>query len=320
MPASSEPTVSVSPHPILNGVLGLPTLDATDIQARFNQVDAVIIGMPWDGGTTGLPGQRHGPEIVRKFSPSLGFNLDSESRLHGVRDPLSGAEVLGQRQIFDLGDLGGVPLDPRIDRASYYQVAQETAYRAARIARVPVFIGGDHSVTAATVTGVSRALEEPLHLVCFDAHCDVGPVSESVTSYGQLTHANFVNYLATTGSIAGADILGVRAPLPESHFPLPKGVHCRSSATDLLDIDAPTFLSIDLDVLSPEAFSATGHPEPGGSDLTNLVHEVNHVCSTYNIIGIDVVETTYSDRWSEEAGKTVAALLLATLRAVLGDN
>lgn len=309
------------PTPQFNGVLGIPMLDATEVEEQFNRVDAVVIGLPWDGGTTGLPGQRHGPEIVRKFSPNLGFQLDRHGGLAGVRDAVTGATILGGRRVFDLGDLGGVPVDPRLDRAEYYSAAQHTAYRAARLARVPVFIGGDHSVTAATVAGVSEAVGRPLHLVCFDAHCDVGPAAATTETFSQLTHANFVSYLSTTGAISAADIIGVRAPLPESHFPLPDEVRCRASVDELPAAhSAPAFLTIDMDVLSPEAFPATGHPEPGGSDLTQLIRDVASVCAKVDVVGVDIVETTYSDRWSEEAGRTVAALLLATLRAILGDD
>lgn len=210
----------MSPLPMLSGILGLPALDAHQVQEQFDRVDAVVIGLPWDGGTTGLPGQRHGPEIVRKFSPNLGFSLDAESRLQGVRDPVSGAKLLGDRRIFDLGDLGGVPIDPRLDRLTYYRAVEDTALRAAQLATVSVFLGGDHSVSAATIVGLSKALGEPLRLVCFDAYCDVGPVAQEVDSYEQLTHANFLSYLASVPAVSSVDVVGVRAALPDSHFPL----------------------------------------------------------------------------------------------------
>ena len=146
----------MSPAPMLSGILGLPALDAHQVQEQFERVDAVVIGLPWDGGTTGLPGQRHGPEIVRKFSADVGFSLEAASRLQGVRDPVSGAKVLGGRRIFDLGDLGGIPIDPRLDRVTYYRAVEDTAFRAARLATVPVFLGGDHSVSAATIVGISK--------------------------------------------------------------------------------------------------------------------------------------------------------------------
>lgn len=311
----------MSPLPMLSGILGLPALDAHQVQEQFDRVDAVVIGLPWDGGTAGLPGQRHGPEIVRKFSPNLGFSLDAESRLQGVRDPVSGAKLLGYRRIFDLGDLGGVPIDPRLDRLTYYRAVEDTALRAAQLATVSVFLGGDHSVSAATIVGLSKALGEPLRLVCFDAHCDVGPVAQEVDSYEQLTHANFLSYLASVHAVSSVDVVGVRAALPDSHFPLPKGVQCHASAKSLPPTEPalPTYLSIDVDVLSPEAFPATGHPEPGGRDLGSLINELSRVCKSSNIIGIDIVETTYSDHSSESAGRTVSAILLAVLRATLGD-
>lgn len=305
--------------PTSNGVLGLPAAEARLLQHEFGRVDSVIIGFPWDGGTSGVPGQRHGPEIIRKFGPDLGLQLDGEARLKGVRDPVTGETLLGGKRVFDLGDLGGLPLDPRLDRVAYYRAIEETSTRASRLARTPVYLGGDHSVTAAAVAGAVAELGQPLRLICFDAHCDVGPAAEVIDGYNGVTHANFINYLTVTDAVSSVDVIGVRAPLPEGNFPLPDGVRCHSSVDSLEPPDSglPTYLSIDVDVLSPESFPATGHPEPGGRDVADLLADVSEICRTFNVVGADIVETTYSDHFNEGSARTVSAILLTILRGVL---
>lgn len=300
------------------GLLGLPMLEAAEVGRRYGRADAVVIGLPFDGGTTSLPGQRHGPEILRKLGPSAGFRVSADGQLGGVVDPVRSVEVLAGRRIFDLGDLGGVPIDPRRPRENYYRAIADTGRQAVDLADLVVFIGGDHSVTAATVKGVAEAIEGPIDLVCFDAHCDVGPADQHVPDLHSITHANFLNFLDHNSFVASSSIVGVRAMLTAAHLPLPKTVTCLphvASAAQAAN-SRPVYLSIDVDVLSPEVFPGTGHPEPGGLTFVELCEQVDVLARGRKIVAMDIVETTYSDRWNEESARVASALLLNALRSI----
>lgn len=308
-----------SQDPILDGVMGLPALDANTVRDAYGWADAVIVGIPWDGGTTGLPGQRHGPELIRKFGPKPGFEVTADGRLTGLRVPDTGRLLIGGKRVFDIGDLGGVPLDPRLPRQVYFDAIRDTATRASEVSGMPVFIGGDHSITAPIVHGLAENLQNKVRLICFDAHCDTAPAQDRITNFADLTHANFLSYLDQAGCCSNADIVGVRAPLQDKFFPLPEIVNCFPSTSQLLDRDPsePVYLSIDVDILSPETFPATGHPEAGGPSLEAFLTDLRAVCAKFNVVGADIVETTYSDIWNENSARNVNAIILTLLDAAL---
>lgn len=72
------------------GALGLPAADVDPVVSGSLEAEAVIMGLPFDAGVTGVPGQRHGPEIFRKLSPGHDWSVDDDGALGGLIDPLTG--------------------------------------------------------------------------------------------------------------------------------------------------------------------------------------------------------------------------------------
>lgn len=283
--------------------------------------DAVILGLPFDAGVTGVPGQRHGPEIFRKLSPGHAWSLDAHGALGGLIDPTTGGPVLEGRRVFDLGDLGAVPIDPRVDRAAYYRALTGLAERLTRTRAVPLFVGGDHSLTAPVVTGLAAA-HGPVRLVCFDAHCDFS--GRPMPALADITHGDFLGHLLGAGAVTGCELYGVRTLLPGSCGPLPASLRCTYAYGFPEPADPvagePTHLSIDLDVIDPTEFPATGHPEAGGYRLRELLAAVEHVCRTRRVVAVDLVEALQDDRENRATSATVSALVLSCLRALLDDH
>jgi agmatinase len=54
--------------------------------------------------------------------------------------------------------------------------------------------------------------------------------------------------------------------------------------------DAPTFLSVDVDVLDPAFAPGTGTPEPGGMTSADLLRACRVLASRLRVVGMDVVE------------------------------
>ncbi|QFZ16219.1 arginase family protein [Saccharothrix syringae] len=310
-------TEATAPFRPAAGVLGLPAADLDALLTGGLTADAVVLGVPFDGGVPGLPGQRHGPELLRHHSPSHPWEVDGAGRLGGVLDPVSRRGVLTGRRVFDLGDLGSVPIDPRVPRAAYYRTLRELSAQLADHTRVPVFIGGDHSVTGPIATGLAD-VHGPLDLVCFDAHLDFH--SRPIPDFADLTHADFIGHLLQVGAIARADVHGVRAYLPAEAGPVPPEVTSRYAFEPAPHPGAaPVHLSVDLDVIDPAEFPGTGHPEPGGYRLRELLAAVGHVCRTRRVVGVDIVEATYEEHANRVTGTTIATVLMTCLRALLEE-
>src|SRR5919107_1324576 len=123
--------------------LGVPACDLDD-ESTYAGADVVVVGAPFDGGTSHRPGTRFGPQAIRTTDylphdgsrPSLALRTDGLRNLR-VRDA-------GDVEMFS-GDIGtALPA---------LAAAVETVVRAGA---VPVVLGGDHSITWADATGVAR--------------------------------------------------------------------------------------------------------------------------------------------------------------------
>jgi agmatinase len=53
---------------------------------------------------------------------------------------------------------------------------------------------------------------------------------------------------------------------------------------------APTYLSVDVDVLDPAFAPGTGTPEPGGMSSADLLWAVREIAASVPLVGADVVE------------------------------
>jgi agmatinase len=265
--------------------------------ASLAGADVVIVGAPFDGGTSHRPGTRFGPQAVR----STDYLAHDGSRPHlALRvDPLRDLRVL---------DAGDVEMPPgHIERA--LQALTEAVATVAENGAIPVVLGGDHSVTLADVTGVARRHGAgQVSVVHFDAHADTGDI-EFGSLYG---HGQPMRRLIESGAARGDRFLqiGLRGywPGPETlawmaeqrmrSFEMTeigtRGLDaCLDEAFAIAVDDCDgVFLSVDIDVADPGHAPGTGTPEPGGLSARQLLDAVRRVCLELPVVGVDVVEVS----------------------------
>jgi agmatinase len=77
--------------------LGVPACDWRD-PATYADADVVIVGAPFDGGTSHRPGARFGPQVIRgtDYLPADGSRPHLAMRVDALRDDLT---------VTDAGDL-----------------------------------------------------------------------------------------------------------------------------------------------------------------------------------------------------------------------
>jgi len=126
----------------------------------------------------------------------------------------------------DWGDVAPAPLTSPAPSApgihgeaetiAWTQALGDTALKAMRTGRFPIFMGGDHSLAMGTVSGISRHAKEagrPLFLLWLDAHSDVHtPQSSASGNY----HGMPVAYIA--GRPGFNALPAFPHPVPESHI------------------------------------------------------------------------------------------------------
>jgi agmatinase len=300
--------------------LGVPRCDLRD-PATFAGADVVILGAPFDGGTSHRPGTRFGPSAIRQACylahdgsrPSLALRVDGLTDL----------------RVLDAGDVEMPPGE--IERAL---AALERAVTAVATAgAVPVVLGGDHSIALPDVTGVAnhhgRGRVSVLH---FDAHADTGDI-EFGSLYG---HGQPMRRLLESGAARGDRFLqiGLRGywPGPETlDWMAGQGMRsyemseivtrgldaCLGEAmTVAMDDCDGVFLSVDVDVVDPGMAPGTGTPEPGGLTSRQLLDAVRRICLELPVVGLDVVEVSPPYDTAEVTAYLANRVVLEALSAI----
>ncbi|WP_232688275.1 formimidoylglutamase [Halobacterium zhouii] len=255
--------------------------------------DAVLVGEPYDGAVIGRKGAAEGPDEIRESLAGLKTHHFDEGPVTSV------------------GDLGNVAGAADADSVSDAQsMFQEVAERVHDLGALPVFVGGDNSLSYANA---SPLLERgTLGVVSFDAHLDCREVRgdpSSGTPYRQLFEAG-LDSLAVVGardfetSTAYADYLdeqGGTVVTAESVGRDPDGA--LADATAVLDDVDQLYVSVDIDVLDA-AYPGSSAPTPGGLQPRELFRLVRHLAGDDRVVGFEIVETAPP---LDSNGRTVAA-------------
>ncbi|MDQ6855694.1 MAG: agmatinase [Candidatus Dormibacteraeota bacterium] len=276
--------------------LGVPRADLDDA-GSYEAASAVIIGAPFDGGTSHRPGCRFGPMAMR---------VSDYLAADGRRPHLAlGIDPLVELGVVDVGDV----LMPAGEIASSLERLEQAVERVARSGAVPVVLGGDHTVALPDISGVARAVGwGRVSVIHFDAHADTGD-----TQFGSLIgHGTPMRRLIESGAVRGDRFLqvGLRGywPGPDTlewmaaqgmrSFEMTEVVsrgleECLTEAMGLAldDCDA-VFLSVDVDVVDPGMAPGTGTPEPGGLTSRQLLDAVRRIAMEVPLAGVDVVEVS----------------------------
>jgi len=252
----------------------------------------------------------------------------------------------------DHGDLaiGAVTSDPSPPaNAKFYdevktwiRLLSERAYHLARSGAVPIFMGGDHSLSMGSVNGVARYWREqgrPLFVLWLDAHADYNTPGTTITGNMHGMSSAFLCGESGLDDLLGdqprasitpsqLDLFGVRSIDPLEK----KLVHERRVAiADMRALDefgvgvlirrviervkaknGVLHLSFDVDFLDPAVAPGVATTVPGGATyreahlIMELLHDSELVCS------VDIVEL---NPFLDERGRTarVAVELIGSL-------
>jgi agmatinase len=267
----------------------LPMRDASKLgRDAYQGLAAVVLGVPYDGGTTYQPGARLGPYHVRRTS----------ALIHTYH-PAHRADVFGAVHTADGGNVAVSPFD----RAFTEQAIYEEVGLVASSGVVPFVVGGDHSVALPAMRAVARA-HGPLAVIHVDAHLDTsGP-----EVWGEAFHHGTPMRHALLEGIIARDKLfqvGIRATwgsAEEGSFGADHGAQVfpmtdaavrglRSVAAEIREaIGAlPAYLSFDVDAVDPAFAPGTGTPVVGGMSSREALELIRGLAGV-RLVGMDLVE------------------------------
>lgn len=296
--------------------LGVPAVDLD--AADPLPADVVILGAPFDGGTSHRPGARFGPQAIR---------LTDYLPHDGSRPHLAlGVDPLVELRVVDAGD---VEMPSGQTETSLERLADRVE-RISAAGALPVVLGGDHTIALPDVTGVARHHGfGRVSVVHFDAHADTGD-----TQFGSLHgHGTPMRRLIESGAVRGDRFLqiGLRGYWPDPQtlsWMAAQGMRSfemteitRRGLDDCLDegfaiaLDGcdTVFLSVDIDVVDPGMAPGTGTPEPGGLTSRALLDAVRRVGCELPLAGVDVVEVSPPYDHSEVTAYLANRVVLETL-------
>lgn len=274
------------------------------------QADVGFLGLPYDFAVGYRPGARFAPNALREASgryavgPEGYFDFESESyRLQNT-------------EIVDAGDVDPAQLEYQESFRRITEAARELRQRV----RLPVFVGGDHSVSYPILRAYSDI--EELYVVQLDAHLDFSD-SRNGTRY-----ANSSPFRRASEDLPGLKhitVLGLRGlrTNPEAYQSAKQRGHTLVSANKVrqnlawvlaqLPKGKKVYISFDADVLDPSILPGTSSPEVEGLTYAEALAIVAETIRHNQLVGFDLVELTPNLDPSVLSGLVGARLLAEVL-------
>ncbi|HEX3844614.1 MAG TPA: arginase [Steroidobacteraceae bacterium] len=293
-----------------------------------------LIGAPTDVGAAEL-GASMGPEAMRV----AGIHRALEER--GL-------------QVLDRGNLAGPP-NPRQPPSGGYRNLQavvewnrlihEAVYEDLRAERLPVMLGGDHSLAMGSISAVARHCQESgrkLRVLWLDAHADfnTGELSPSGNLHGMP--------LACLCGFGPKALVELGGPTPSLHPQWIRQIGVRSvdegekrffhelavevfdmryidemgmrqtmeQALTGLDRDTHLHVSFDVDFLDPEIAPGVGTVVPGGPTYREAQLCMEMIADTRRVGSLDVVELNPA----LDVRNATAVLAVSLLESLFGKS
>ncbi|MDD5475516.1 MAG: agmatinase [Syntrophales bacterium] len=235
-----------------------------------------ILPIPYDLTSTYQAGSRRGPLAILEASQQL---------------ELYDEELAQETWRAGIVTMGALEADARGPEHMIGKVKKEAAATLSR-KRIPVALGGEHSVTL----GMVQALKEffpSISVLQLDAHADLRDsyqgtpyshacVGRRIMEICPLVQAGIRSMTADEAAlIKREDIISLRAE--ETGEPGWIDRICDALTDDV-------YVSIDLDAFDPSVMPSTGTPEPGGLYWKDVLQLINNVSQKKTVHGFDVVE------------------------------
>lgn len=250
------------------------------ISSRYSGPDACvcIIAFPYYSSVCAIRAVGKGPQAILWASRNLEL-FDSEL---GVETYKVGMETLDE-------------VEPNVNSPfENSQVVEAVVTQALESGKLPVVIGGDHSLTFGSVRATLNKYPD-VGVVILDAHPDLFDKYEG-TKYGHASVARRVHELGITITIAGVR----SASREETNFIKNSGISLVGAreilkSKEAIDRVLPVlperiYLSIDLDVMDPGEMPAVANPEPGGLQWYDIIDCLERLICKKTVVGFDVVE------------------------------
>ena len=256
----------------------------------------VLLGVPFDANSSYLAGAAGAPPLIRQALHCDASNMWTET---GVD--------LGADSLFaDVGDL-------ELAGANAFAAIERGVEKLLKAGQRPVCLGGDHSITYPILRAVAGKHAD-LTVVHFDAHPDLYDELQG----NRLSHAcpfarAMEERLAKRLIQIGIRTMNGHQREQAARFGVEViAMHELPALGKLAQLQGPTYISFDIDVLDPAFVPGISHREPGGMSTREAIAHLHAIRG--NIIGADIVE--YNPK--QDVGLLTATVCGKLLKEILG--
>ena len=278
----------------------------------------MLLGVPYDGGTTAEPGARFAPFHVRRVSAFVqGWH------------PVHRLPVFERSGAVDGGNVVFPPFQP----AAVRERIEADCLAVHRAGAAPFLVGGDHSIALPALRAAAR-VHGPLAVVHVDAHLD----TSSPETWGEpFHHGTPFRHAIEEGLILPGQLhqVGLRGPwggADDGSLSAEHGARV-TTADDLAALgagavatrireavgDRPVYLSFDVDAVDPAFAPGTGTPVPGGLSSREALQLVRGLVGS-RLVGMDLVEVCPALDHADLTSHLAAHLLFEGLALVAASN
>lgn len=312
MTASDEGTIPTGPHLPFAGIASFARAPIVAPDGEWRAA-AAVLGIPFDIALGFRPGARFAPRAVREASLRYAIPPGGFHEFRTGRQRLAGVSIV------DAGDVVMPSLEPELMRDRVTAAARAVRRRT----RLPLFLGGDHSVTYPLL----RAFDDvpDLHVVQLDAHLDYTDIRNDTRYSNSSPFRRAAESLPNLAHITVLGLRGLRIDAEALAASRARG-HTLVGAWDCTPLDGmlaqlpegkPVYISFDVDVLDPAVLPATSSPEVDGLSYSAAMALIEAVARRNQVVGMDIVELAPGVDTSGNSALLIARLAIESLAAVL---
>ncbi len=274
------------------------------------QVDAVVMGVPYDLATSGRSGARFGPTGIRQAAAQLRWEEKRWPYTFALADKL---------RVIDYGDLEFGLGDHDNMVATVFDEADKVIAKG----KMLLTLGGDHYITLPLLRAAARH-HGKLALIHFDAHTDNEAGFEGHYHGSMFYHAPIEGLIDADKTIQ----IGIRTEYDYDNHPFEvlDGSWANNHSVDELVQqirqsvgDSPCYLSLDIDCLDPAFAPGTGTPVAGGLSSDKVLQVIRSL-KGLNIVAMDVMEVAPSFDHAEITSLAAATIALELLHMVAASR
>jgi agmatinase len=286
------------------------------LASQDSAAEIAIMGIPFDNAVSWRDGTQHAPERIRSLTPHLGFSTEEGNMLR-VR----------------VKDYGDIEHDLNWER--YFGNVENEAYAILNgDHKLPIFIGGDHSVGIPLFKAFAKTYSGKVGYIQWDSHADLAdnfgghPWSHANTARRNLEQPNLsCDHTAFVGLRSFlSEELAFYATNPSIGWHTARSVYQRGIetvawdvVTQLQDVDA-LYVSIDIDGFDPATAPGTGTPEHGGMSLREGLEFLRIIFANLPVKAMDIVEVSPPLDISDVTSLAAAKLIYEVFGFVQANN